>query len=137
MTPSSADDEYPIRELPTQPLWCENYAFSCFDAKCELAMIALLGRWPMDTTLWRELLLISLGDERIVCARHHGRAASERIAAAAMFEVEIVEPGRALRLRYDGPAAAYRRCRLSNCRLLWIPMRCKTYLASSQRIRNP
>ena len=102
-------DEYPLATLPDTPLWCENYAFSCFDVQRDIAMIALLGRWPALTEIWRELLLISLGDERVICVRQHGRAATARVAAGALFRVEVLRPGQALRLSYDGPASAHHR----------------------------
>lgn len=115
-------DEYPLSIIPATPLWSENYAFTCFDPQQNVSMVALLGRWWGDPQLWRELLLISLDADQVICVRNYGRAASATVASAALFKVEIVEPGRSLRLSYDGPASAHSRDELRGHGVLARPL---------------
>lgn len=99
-----AHDDYPIAALPETALWSENYAFTCFDPAQGIAFASFLGRWWADPTLWREVVSVALPGGRQLCAKGYGRAATAQLASAAMFRVEIIEPGRRFRLTYDGPA---------------------------------
>lgn len=116
-------DEYPLANIPATPLWSENYAFTCFDSQQDVSMVALLGRWWGDPQLWRELLLISLGGDHVVCVRNYGRAATANVASAALFAVTIVEAGCSLRLSYEGPASEHSRNELMSQGVLGRPLR--------------
>ena len=97
-------DDYPIAQVPDTPMWSENYAFTCNDADSGVSLIAFLGRWWGDPSLWREVVAIGLPGERMLCIKNYGRAATATVASASMFRIEVVKPGQTLRLRYDGPA---------------------------------
>ena len=105
-------DEYPLADIPATPLWGENYAFSCFDPVHEVAVIAMLGRWWADPRIWREFVMISLSGDSVIVAKNYGQATTSDVASAALFRVEVTEPGRSLRLRFDGPASIYSRAEL-------------------------
>lgn len=116
------EDEFPLADVPTTPLWSENYAFTCFDAQRDLAMVTLLGRWWSNPQIWRELMLLSLGGDRVVCVRNYGGAATAKVPSASMFRVEIIKPGQHLRLSYDGPASEHSRDELIEHGVLGRPM---------------
>lgn len=97
-------DDYPIARLPDTPMWSENFAYSCNDPVSGVSMIVLLGRWWADPTLWREVVAIALPGERQICIKNYGRAATDRVASGSMLRHEVLEPGKRLKLSYDGPA---------------------------------
>jgi hypothetical protein len=105
-------DDCPIRQLPETPMWSENFAYSCNSAETGISMIVLLGRWWADPTVWREVVAIALPGDRIICIKNYGRAATDRIASGAMLVHDVVRPGYAMRLVYDGPAFAQERTTL-------------------------
>jgi hypothetical protein len=96
-------DEYPIAEIPPEQWWSENFAaeFACF--KTRTAVFYSLGRWHSDPTLWREVILLSLPDGTIAHYRGYGRNGSPTSAGGALSTYAILEPGRAMRLTFDGP----------------------------------
>ncbi|MET0660546.1 MAG: hypothetical protein ABW110_20575 [Steroidobacteraceae bacterium] len=99
-----AADDFPITQVPSDPLWTENYALSLNDSANRIGLIAFLGRWCGDAALWREAVSIALPGNRIVCIKNFGRAASSTVASAALLELEVVKPGECIRLIYDGLA---------------------------------
>lgn len=66
-------DDYPLAVIPTVPMWSENYAYMVNDRDSGLAIVALLGRWTQDPTVWREFLVIGLPGDRIVYHKAFGR----------------------------------------------------------------
>lgn len=98
-------DDYPARSVPDIPMWSENYAFMIADPAQGVAIASQIGRWPVDAHIWREFFMIGLPDERIVYHKAFGRAATETLASASMFRIEVLEPDTAYRLVFDGPAA--------------------------------
>lgn len=104
--PAPLVDDYPIARIPEIPMWSENYAYSCNHVASGLSMIVLLGRWWADPTVWREVVSIVLPGGRMVCIKNYGRGGDDRIACGAMLRHEVIEPGRALKMVYNGPASA-------------------------------
>lgn len=97
-------DEFPAMDVPDIPLWSENYAFTCNDTRNGIGLIANLGRTCAYPDIWREAITIALPGERIICIKNYGRNGTSEIASASMFQVEVVTPGKEVRIRYDGPA---------------------------------
>lgn len=104
-----AADDYPIAQVPSDPFWTENYALTCNDPVNGIGFMAFLGRWCGDPELWREVVSIALPDDRIICIKNYGRAATATVASASMLKVEVVKPGAQIRLVYDGLASEQRR----------------------------
>lgn len=96
--------EYPVIEVPDTPTWTENYAFTCTDPATGIGLLAFLGRLSNDPGLWREVVVIALPGERMLCMKNYGRAATAEVASASLFRVEVVRPGQTIRIVYDGPA---------------------------------
>lgn len=105
-------DDYPAAQVPDVPMWSENYAFMVNDAANGVAVASQLGRWPVDASIWREFFMIALPGERILYHKGFGRAATDLIASAAMFRIEVIEPGQRFRLIYDGCVAEDTRSQL-------------------------
>ena len=97
-------DDYPLKNIPDTPLWSENYAFACHDAAQGIGMMVMLGRWWGDPTLWREVISVALPGGRLLCIKNYGRAATEKIASASMFKVDVLRSQQSYRVSYDGPA---------------------------------
>ncbi len=96
-------DEYPIREIPPTRLWSENFALAGVDPSCNVSVFYSVGRWYADPTLWRENIVITLPNGEILFARNYGRNANEQGPGAGCSHFQIVEPGKRMRLSYDGP----------------------------------
>jgi hypothetical protein len=100
-------EDYPASAVPEIAGWSENYAFVCFDPLAGLGFMIHLGRWGEDPRTWRETLSIHLPGERLFVHKAFGRAGTGEIVSASMFRLEVIEPARRFRLRYDGPVRAY------------------------------
>jgi len=96
-------DEYPIEQIPDTPSWSENYALMGADPATRKGLFFGTGRWHGDPSIWRELMLVALPDERIIFAKGYGRNGSEKGPGGAFARLDVVQPGRRLRLTYDGP----------------------------------
>lgn len=103
MTSPALTDEYPISSVPDVPLWSENYFLAACDVARGVGVLYSVGRWPTEPSVWRDLVGVHLPDGRVLFMRGYGRHASSTIASAGSAALEIVEPGRELRLRADGP----------------------------------
>lgn len=110
--PLNTLDDYPAAHLPPLPMWSENYAFMINDARHALAVASQMGRWPVDARIWREFFMIGLPGERVLYHKAFGRAATDRVAAASLFRIEVVEPDWEFRLVFDGPVAEDQRANL-------------------------
>jgi hypothetical protein len=96
-------DEYPIQQIPDTPWWSENYALMGSDPATRKGLFFGAGRWHGDRSIWRELMLIALPDGRIIFAKGYGRNGTEKGPGGAFGRLEVLQPGRKLRLTYDGP----------------------------------
>jgi hypothetical protein len=96
-------DEYPIAEVPDTRWWSENFAsmYSCPEER--VAVFYSIGRWHGDRSVWREVVMVSLPDQRVLHHRGFARAGTPTGPASALSRYEIVEPGETLRLSFDGP----------------------------------
>ncbi len=103
MTAYTGPDEYPIKEIPATAWWSENFAAMFASPAEKVAVFYSLGRWHGDPTLWRELIIISLPDKRVIFSKGYGRNGSLTGAGGALSHYEIVEPGKKVRLNFDGP----------------------------------
>jgi len=123
MTSEEGDfSDYPLSPIPTIEMWSENYAFMINDPANGVAMASQLGRWPINPSVWREFFMLSLPGERIAHHKAFGRAATDRIAAAALFSMEVVEPAQAFRLQFDGPVSVDTRAGLLERGIAAVPV---------------
>lgn len=98
-------DDYPLDPFAPVPMWSENYAFMINSPDNGVALASQLGRWPVDPTVWREFFMLALPGERIVYHKAFARHADPRQIRASLFSIEVLEPGNAYRLRFDGPVS--------------------------------
>lgn len=100
---STLPDEYPITAMPDTPWWSENYALMASDTEAGLGLFFGAGRWHGDLGVWRELLTIALPEGRNVFAKTYGRGGDTKGPGGGFAKLDVLEPGRKLALRYDGP----------------------------------
>lgn len=100
-------DERALATPIDEPLWSENFALAMADSKTGISMLLSIGTWFQDTTIWREKLAIVLPDGQRLVARNYGRNTGGDVISASLARYEIVEPGRRVRFRFDGPMMAY------------------------------
>lgn len=98
-------DEFPIRDVPDIPSWSENYAAMFASCEEQVSLFHSVGRWHGDASIWRELIMVSLPDDRILYHRGYGRASTETIVSGGLTRYEVIEPGRRVHLTFDGPMA--------------------------------
>jgi hypothetical protein len=103
MSAYTGPDEYPIKQIPETPLWSENFAAMFTDSKSNLAVMWSCGRWLGDPTLWREFVMVSFPDGRFLYHRGYGRNADAKGPGGCFSKYDIVEPGKAVQLRFEGP----------------------------------
>jgi hypothetical protein len=96
-------DEYPIDVVPATPGWSENFALLCGDPQIRSAVFYSIGRWHADPTVWRELINVSLPDGTVIFSKSYARGGTRTGPGAANTRYEIIEPGRRVRLVFDGP----------------------------------
>ena len=96
-------DEFPIKEIPDTPLWSENFAAMFTDSKSDLAVMYSCGRWQGDTTMWREFVMVSFPDGRLLFHRGYGRNGDATGPGGCLSKYDIIEPGKTVRMRFDGP----------------------------------
>jgi hypothetical protein len=96
-------DEYPIKQIPDTLWWSENYALMGSDVASCKGLFFGTGRWHGEPNIWRELILVALPDGRIIYAKGYGRNGTEKGPGGAFSRLEVLEPGRKVRLTYDGP----------------------------------
>jgi hypothetical protein len=106
MTKRAAIDEFPIREIPDTALWSENYAMLIGDPRNNVAVYFSCGRWLDEPTIWREVISVVLGNERVLVAKNYGRGATDKGPGGSLASLEVVEPEHTLRLRFKGPVIA-------------------------------
>lgn len=105
MKPYDGPDEYPIKQVPDVPWWSENYAVMFSAPEERVSLFYSAGRWHGDPSIWRELVIVALPDGRILHHRSYARATSETTVSGGLAQYEILEPGRRMRLSFDGPMA--------------------------------
>jgi hypothetical protein len=103
MTEYNGPDEYPIKSIPDTPMWSENFAAMFTDTGSEIAVMYSTGRWHGDPTLWREFVMVSFADGRFLFHRGYGRNGDERGPGGSLAKYDILEPGRSVKLHFDGP----------------------------------
>jgi hypothetical protein len=103
MFPYDGPDEYPIEEIPATPWWSENFAAMFADTGLRVAVFYSIGRWHGDPTLWREVIMVSLPDQRVLFSKGYGRNGTRTGPGGSLSRYEILEPGNAVRLGFDGP----------------------------------
>lgn len=96
-------DEYPIAEIPETPWWSENFASMYSSPADRVAVFYSIGRWHSDPSIWRELIMVSLPDGRVLHHRGFARNGTATGPAGALSRYEIVEPGETVELSFDGP----------------------------------
>lgn len=100
-------NERALVEPVDEPLWSENFALAMADAEAGIAMLLSIGTWFGDPTVWREKLAVAMPDGRRLVARNYGRNTSRDLISAALARYEIVEHGRRVSFRFDGPVMDY------------------------------
>jgi hypothetical protein len=103
-------EECPIREIPTQEEWSENFALAGFDPESGVDIFLHIGRWRKNLALWREVVTIALADGTILAHRGIGNArANDNGPGGPNLEVRILEPFRRLSWQYVGAARRVRK----------------------------
>jgi hypothetical protein len=96
-------DEFPIKEIPDTPQWSENFAAMFANPATRVAAYYSIGRWHSDPTIWRESIMVSLPDQRVLFSRGYGRNGTSTGPGGSLSRYEILEPGNKMRLTFDGP----------------------------------
>ena len=99
----SGPDEFPIKEIPTTPWWSENFAAMYSSPSERVAVFYSIGRWHSDTSIWRELIMVSLPDGRVAYSKGFARNGTPTGPGGPLTRYEILEPGAKVRLSFDGP----------------------------------
>ncbi|MGE4432317.1 MAG: hypothetical protein AB7E05_16420 [Sphingobium sp.] len=96
-------DEYPMKDLPPEKWWSENFfvGLACFETK--VSVFYSIGRWHSEPTLWRENILVAFPDGTVAFHRGYGRASEEGAVSGGLSYYRVTEPGRRAALRFDGP----------------------------------
>ncbi len=102
-SPAAGIDEYPIKQIPSTPLWSENYALVAVEGAKRASVFYSIGRWYADPSVWRENIMMALPGGRILFARNYGRSASPTGPGASFSKLEVIRPEHQLRLTYGGP----------------------------------
>lgn len=96
-------NEYPIAEIPDTPWWSENFA-SMYSSPAErVAVFYSIGRWHGDPSMWREVIMVSLPDGRVLHHRGFARSGTATGPGSALSQYEVIEPGQTVTMRFDGP----------------------------------
>ena len=66
-------DEFPISEIPVTPWWSENFAAMYSSPAERVAVFYSIGRWHSDTSIWRELLMVSLPNGNTIYSKGFAR----------------------------------------------------------------
>src|SRR5262245_42444216 len=103
MNKYSGPDEFPIAQIPDTLSWSENFAAMFASPSAPIAVYYGVGRWHSDPTLWRENIIISLPDQRLLFRKSYGRGGTRTSAGGSLTRYEILEPGNTVRLTMDGP----------------------------------
>jgi hypothetical protein len=96
-------EEYPIADIPATKGWSENFALLCGNTATRSGVFFSIGRWHADPTMWRENLTIVLPDGRAIFSKSYGRNGTRNAPCASNARYEVLEPGRRVRLVFDGP----------------------------------
>jgi hypothetical protein len=96
-------DEYPIKEIPDTPMWSENFFLAGFNPQTGTSIFFSIGRWVCNPTLWRQLLMVSLPDGRIIYNRGFINGHQPSGPGGNLSSFEIVKPGKQVRLSFNGP----------------------------------
>lgn len=99
----SLEDELPVRELPADPRWLENFCFDGYDHQRDIGFWIHCGRWWRDHSIWREQVLVYWPGETYLVHRAWGYRPSDRGPSAALLDLICEKPGEAWRIRYRGP----------------------------------
>jgi hypothetical protein len=99
-------DEYPIRTLPSIPMWSENYAVMLADPVAAVSVYYSCGRWLDDPSVWREMIGIVLPGNTVIFAKNYGRTNESKGPGAGLSRLEVIEPHKKLALRFRGPVIA-------------------------------
>lgn len=98
-------DEYPIAVIPDELHWSENFALAAFDPATGIDVFLHVGRWRKDTSLWREMVVVTLPDGSVIAHRAIGSANSNAQGPGGPnFRVDVVEPGARFRYTFLGGA---------------------------------
>ncbi|MEJ2458832.1 MAG: hypothetical protein P8Y58_12080 [Novosphingobium sp.] len=96
-------DEYPMKDLPADTWWSENYFVGLASVEKKVAVFYSIGRWHADPTLWRENIIASFADGTVAFHRNYGRASEDGAVSGGLSYYRVTEPGRSAVLRFDGP----------------------------------
>jgi hypothetical protein len=82
--------------------WCENYALVANDPEAGINLCLYMGRQPFDLTVWHEILLLSLPDERVLVWKAAGRGGTDNGGGGAMVSFRCTHPGQRWAVALDG-----------------------------------
>jgi hypothetical protein len=94
-------EEHPYAGRIAGDGWCENYALVANDPDHGIHLCLYLGRQPFDSSVWHEILLLSLPDGRVQVWKSAGRG-HLRDGGGEMVTFRCAEPGRRWAVALDG-----------------------------------
>jgi len=97
------DDELPVKSLPADSDWSENYAFVCYDYEKKVGFAAYIGRWVKNPAIWREQLYLYLPDGTFLSHISLGKAPTREVITAGCLEFRCEEPGGRWKISFEGP----------------------------------
>jgi hypothetical protein len=96
------DSPHPV-PLPDEKWWSENYCFSGFDPQSGIGFWLHTGRWILDPTIWREVVIIRFADGTVAAHRGYGNATlADNGPGGPNFAIRVLEPKRRFGLHFDG-----------------------------------
>jgi hypothetical protein len=104
MTSTTWEDELPVKQLPDDPTWRENFCFDGYDRQRDIGFWIHCGRWSLDPRIWREQVLLYLPDGTYLVHRSWGFRESDKGPSGALLDLICKKPGEEWQLKYHGPA---------------------------------
>lgn len=100
----SAGDEYPVplTEVPSTPMWCENFALVANDPARARGIWVHFSRQAWDLSLYRETILISLSEDQILVLKDLGRGGTQYGPGGATCRLQCEDVGQRWRLTGHG-----------------------------------
>ena len=96
-------DELPLRDIPGEKHWSENYCFFGHDYESNVGLYLHIGRWAQDPRIWREQVYIYLPDGTSLSYRSLGCGDASQGPSGALLRLTCRTPGELWQANYEGP----------------------------------
>ena len=95
-------DELPLQVLP--PGWSENYCLHGYDYTNNVGFWIHMGTWPLDTSIWRETLIVFLPEARAAVYRGYARSDTSEGPRGSLLSLKCLTVADRWQIFYSGPA---------------------------------